>query len=121
MTDKSMQGTGDEFWRVDLGEIGDLVAEDDGDNDSYTHIAIEDPDGSMISVEAAVQAYRQDHGDQALADALSASNITGDDDRSRPPVAFQCDVCGRTWPGKKRTINDDGEEVCPNCETEDDD
>lgn len=30
-------------------------------------------------------------------------------------TGFQCDECGRTWPGKRQMSDIEGTEICPEC------
>lgn len=126
MADMPKSGTGDEFARVDLGPIGDLVIEDDGDPDRYLNVNIETPNGGTNSARSVMMDYRQNNGDNDLEAALQAAfeAVAGDAGGRGGGASgmanygvgiFVCDDCCRSWPRRKNQTPNSSVDTCPDC------
>lgn len=132
-SDDKFEGTGDEIGRIDLGEFGDVVIEDDGHHDNDVYAKFDDPSGGLIQAgrHYKIAEYRRNHGDEALKECLddlsvsessggSTANGGGSDDSPTSfgrPVAFKCDQCNRTFPRTRNaTADDPAADVCDECD-----
>lgn len=126
MSDQSYEGTGDTFATIDLGELGELRFQDDGDNDPYVRsIKLADSDGNEVNANAGLRKARREHGDVAVKEAIETAgrSVASDSESSGTPTTigpFVCDGCGLTWPGKRDQTPASHENTCPNCHEEDD-
>lgn len=127
-------GSGDELGRLDLGDFGTYVIEDDGDSDSFVHSRIETDDGdarfSNIS-NLVMDLRRSGMDDSEIKDTFDDLNRRlRHDPTTRPkgdkkssstgamsgPVAFKCSECGRTCPRTWNTNPGGGSDVCKECD-----
>lgn len=125
MTDKSLQGTGHVFAEFDLGELGSLKIEDDGDGDACVRVGLYDSDGLTRSILSDhLYDERKDRGDTAFAQQIEAA-VSDDGNESDSAgvktrqTAFKCDDCNRTWPGKRNQNPGSGADICPECDDDD--
>lgn len=119
MTNDSLQGTGEELGRIEIPDVGTVIFEDDGCGDSDTRIKFEDVDGRGYSSLIATVPTRNSEGDEHVVDRLASVGggtvATDSGSGFERPGSFQCDDCGRTWPGKDNQTPDGDEDTCPEC------
>lgn len=119
MTDDSMQGSGDEMGRIELGEHKTVIVKDDGYNDP--DISLRNPEGLAVSVATVLAELRREHGDAVLMDVLDGltfdenASTTSEPESYQRKTAFACHDCYRTWPGVKNQTPDADEDTCPEC------
>lgn len=123
--DDRYHGTGVEFCRIDLGEIGTVVVEDDGDPDPCASVRLAGDDGQHHPpLFGPVTNARATHGDTRTLEMLqdASMDVTTDGTTSTSPSGpivpqpFKCDGCGLTWPGKDNQTPDGPEDWCPECD-----
>lgn len=120
MVDK--KGTGDKLGELDLGPLGTLVIEDDGDSDSYITVYVEyNGQTSRVGFSDVLMQARQNKGDDAVIDALDRLERVGTSSGGVSPssftpskAAFSCRDCGLSWPGSKNEGTAD-RPLCPGC------
>lgn len=118
--DMPKSGTGDEIARIDLGVIGEMFVEDDGDPDHYVSTGIVKPDGTRSGVGSAIMDFREEHGDvrleAVLEDAAEAREASGGSGPTDYGIGiFVCDDCSRSWPKRKNQTPDRAVDTCPDC------
>lgn len=122
MTDK--RGTGEVLGEVEIGEVGTLVFEDDGCQDSDTWIYLdENNDGTRQIGRIRIGArHAEDKGDGWFIEQLERAGDSGQSPPSvssssfdRAPPTYSCDSCHNTWPRGTNQTPDADEDTCPDC------
>jgi hypothetical protein len=117
--DEALRGTGEVIGTISVGEFGDIVFEDDGDDDSHTNVYAQTPDDSIYNLEMVARFMREKHGDGALGEMLASvdgpTGSVGTGYTSWPAPAYVCDDCHRTWPRGTNATPDADADTCPDC------
>lgn len=116
-------GTGDPMVRVPIPDADvTLVIKDDGDNDHFVAVCVEDDSGWSSSMHWLRGSYDDDDRFiDALEDAFTAFGgaAPGGDDGPSPPLntppVFKCDSCNKSWPRRKNQTPDGSTDTCPDC------